>query len=128
MGLILYSSEGNREGERMREIIAKAIPEKKVEVLHSMEALSERLQQPLGKPDIAVLHVTTQAEFSSLLSLNDYLRDLRLILILPDRDAETVAKGHRLRPRFMSDCESDYEEIGRVLKRMVQIPPPGLGT
>ena len=59
-------------------------------------------------------------ELTLLLSLTEHLRDLRLVLILPDRDAATVAEGHRLRPRFMSDCESDYEEIGVVVKRMVE--------
>jgi len=128
MGLIFYSTDGNQTGKKVQEVIAKAIPGKKLELLESIEALSQRLQQPLRKPDIAVLHVASRQELSSLLSLNDYLRDLRLILILPDRDATTVAEGHRLRPRFMSDCESDHEEIGIVLKRMVQKSAPGLSA
>jgi len=124
MGLILYSTKSDPAGKRVQEVIAKAIPGKELEVLQSIESLYERLQQPLRKPDVAVLHAASRQELASLLSLTEHLRDLRLVLILPDRDASTVAEGHRLRPRFMSDCESDYEEIGMVVRRMVEKSRP----
>jgi len=120
MGLILYSTESENAGKRIKEVIAKAIPDKELEVLQSVESLFKRLQQPLRKPDVAVLHDASRQELTLLLSLTEHLRDLRRVLILPDRNAATVAEGHRLRPRFISDCESDYEEIGMVVRRMVE--------
>jgi hypothetical protein len=43
---------------------------------------------------------------------------MRIILVLPDRDDETVAMGHRLRPRMVSYNDGDYLDVAAVLIRM----------
>ncbi|MCD6199973.1 MAG: hypothetical protein J7K15_15635, partial [Deltaproteobacteria bacterium] len=52
-------------------------------------------------------------------SVRDLIWDLRLILILPDREAGTIAKGHILRPRFLTYLDSDFTEVAAVLKKML---------
>jgi hypothetical protein len=47
------------------------------------------------------------------------LQDVRTILILPDRRAETIATGHNLQPRFLGCLDDDAEEIAAVLKKML---------
>ena len=51
------------------------------------------------------------------------LTDMRILLILPDRNKETVSAGHRLRPRYMSDADSDFEDVVAVVKQIFKLPP-----
>jgi hypothetical protein len=78
-----------------------------------------RLQDPKDKPDVVVLHASSREELSELVCLSELLQDIRIVLILPDHDSSTVARGHKLRPRFISDRENDCAEITTILKRLL---------
>ncbi|NVM57217.1 MAG: hypothetical protein HWN51_03755 [Desulfobacterales bacterium] len=69
--------------------------------------------------DIAVLLAASREELSDILSIRDLLTDIRVILVLPDRDDDTIAKGHTLRPRFFTYADSDFVEIAAVLSKML---------
>ena len=49
--------------------------------------------------------------------------NLRLVLILPDRDKETIAMAHTLRPRFVTYANGNYSELREVLKKMLSDVP-----
>ncbi|MCG6535460.1 MAG: hypothetical protein L7F78_12400, partial [Syntrophales bacterium LBB04] len=80
----------------------------------------ERLLVPLGDLSIAVICVSSQKEFSSLLAIKDLFKDMRIILILPDRERATVSKGHGLKARFLSYKDSDFSDVAAVLHHMVE--------
>ena len=119
MGLLFYSAICDAAGEKIREKIETELPDKRLEIFHSIGALSTRLQEPRVKPDVAVLCASSREELLDLLSLAEFLQDIRIVLILPDRDPWTVARGHKLRPRFISDRDNDYLEITIILKRLL---------
>jgi len=52
--------------------------------------------------------------------MRDFLEDVRLILILADSSAETVARGHLLRPRFLTYTDHDMSEVSSVLGKMIK--------
>jgi hypothetical protein len=58
-------------------------------------------------PIIAVLLAVRCEDLLALFSILDLLCDFRLILILPDRKKDTIAKGHTLAPVFLSYVDSD---------------------
>jgi hypothetical protein len=45
---------------------------------------------------------------------------MKTIVILPDSNPDTVAKGHILRPRFLSYCDGDFQDVAAVLSRMIE--------
>ena len=47
---------------------------------------------------------------------------LRVILILPDADPQTIARGHNLRPRYLSNIQSDFQDVAAVLRKMLAFP------
>ncbi len=120
MDLLFYSILCDDAGEKLREKIEAELPEEKLEIFRSIGALAIRLQEPRVKPDVAVLHASNREELLDLISLAEFLQDIRIILILPDRDPWTVARGHKLRPRFISDRDNDYSEITIILKRLLR--------
>ncbi|MEN6332381.1 MAG: hypothetical protein ABFD57_10375 [Smithella sp.] len=59
-------------------------------------------------------------ELEDILSIRELLEDAKIILIVPDTDPATLARGHTLRPRFLSDCGSDFVDVAAVLGRMIE--------
>jgi hypothetical protein len=90
------------------------------ETYSDLDSLHRRLCRPRYGLAIAVLVAATGEELGELLAMRDLLADLRLILVLPDRNRETIAAGHRMAPRFISYVDSGIEEVEAVLEQMLQ--------
>ena len=58
--------------------------------------------------------------------MGDLLQELKLVLILPDDDQDTIVKAHTLRPRYLSWVDQNFIDIGAVLRRMVDLYDPCL--
>lgn len=121
MRLLLYAPVSEGAGERLQKMIEEFVSKNNVEVYRSIESLSHRLRQPAEDlPIAAVLLAARREDLVALLSIRDLLRDVRIILILPDRDENTIAKGHTLRPRFLSYTDSDFTDILAVLGKCLE--------
>jgi hypothetical protein len=48
---------------------------------------------------------------------------VRLVLVLPDEEDETIALAHGLRPRFVTYADGDYSELREVLQKMLKKTP-----
>ena len=51
--------------------------------------------------------------------IKDFLIDVRIILILPDREHLTVIKGHTLSPSYTSYVDSNTTDVAAVLNKMI---------
>ncbi|QVW36086.1 hypothetical protein KIP69_04320 [Geobacter sulfurreducens] len=89
-----------------------------------MAALAERFRRILEQPAITVLVVRDRDELERLLTMRTAFRDTKTVLVLPDRRAETVSRGHCLEPRFMTYLDQNPAEVVAVLARMAS---PGNG-
>jgi hypothetical protein len=119
MSIVLYSNESGKIAQRLQKIIKGLRPEDRMEVFQNIDLLIERLRKPRGDMNIAVLLSTNRADLLEILSIKDLFEDIRTILILPDRDDETIARGHRLRPRFITFVDSDFKDVAAVLHKML---------
>jgi len=118
--VILYSTKHGEVRERLLQTVETVVPEKDITLCRTTDALSNALRRPWNCVEIAILLTSGIKEILDILSLRDLLWDMKIILILPDSGPDTVAKGHLLRPRFMSDCHSNFQEVAAVLKRMME--------
>ncbi len=118
MHVFLYSSGNSVSGARLRQSI---------ETLPSLESLTDcwsfadligRLRTPGPLPETVILQATDRRELRVLETFRFRLEQVFFILVLPDADAETVACGHQLRPRFIAYQDSDFSEVGAVLDRI----------
>jgi hypothetical protein len=120
MRIFLYAKEGEPSGEKLEGLIKTGLPEVEMEIYRMINRLSRRLTEPAENMNIAVLLITSQEDLTSILSIHHLLQDIPKILIVPDRKAETIALAHQLRPRFLSDIHSDFDEVTAVLKKMLK--------
>jgi hypothetical protein len=67
---------------------------------------------------IVILVANSKKELSGFFSIRDQLSDMRTVLILPDREDDTLSQGHALYPRFLSYIDSDFAALSKVLEKM----------
>lgn len=117
--LFLYIPINKGIGKQLRSTIERLIPTHTIEVYQNIETFAHRLRKPTNDQLLVVLLAVSRGDLLELLSIRDLLRDVRIILLLPDRDEETLAQGHILRPRFVSYADSDLADVRAVLDRML---------
>ncbi len=117
MNVLFYAT--GEAGDRLQRVIQSLVPTEKLEVFGTVESFSERLRRPSDDIPVAVILAASEEHLLNILSISHLLYDVRFILILPDRDDQTVAIGHSLRPRFLSYADTDFREVTAVLGKMI---------
>ncbi len=120
MTLYIYSTRTNEAEERLLRIIELFIPEKELKFYRNIDDFSKQLRQPAFNPRIAVLLVSSESELQDIITIQELLEDSKIILIAPDTNPATLARGHTLRPRLLCDCNSDFVDVAAVLCRMLK--------
>ncbi len=120
MTLLIYSTTTSLEEKRLLRIIELMLPEKKFKFYRTIDDFSQRLRQPVLKQRILILLLNSPKELEDVLSIRELLEDAKIILIVPDTDPATLARGHILRPRFLSDGKSDFVDVAAVLGRIIR--------
>ena len=119
MAILVYYTDNQDAGETLRQVIEKSVQDEKIEVYREIGALSERLRRPSFDLSVAVLFCCSKNDLLEVLTLQNLLKDVRVILILPDDDVDTLAKGHALGPRFLSYRDGGFQDVAGVLSRMI---------
>lgn len=115
--LLYYTS---RDDSRLKLLARRLGRERRIMVESCLDVSSlERCLRRSGDDlTLAVLLTASHEELQEILGLRPLLNDIPLILILPDRDKDTVAQGHILAPRFLTDIQNNFHEIYDVLNKM----------
>ena len=119
MDIILYSIAEDEAGKKLQRSIEMLVRGGNFEVFSTFNSLSLRLHQPLDGVRMVVLNASSKQDLIDIISLRDILWNIRVILVLPNRDAATTSMGHILRPRLISYTDSDSLEVVAVLSRMI---------
>jgi hypothetical protein len=106
-------------GADLSRVVQSAASESDLEIRRTVKSLSRRLQEPGKDVDIAVLYAATAKHLADLLAVKSLFSGTRIILVLPDRREETIAKGHSLRPRFLTYIDGDLSGVSAVLNKML---------
>jgi hypothetical protein len=118
MNVLLYTDQYTESGERLTHSIKALDNLETLTNCGSMGDLLRHFQTPEPLPETVVLQATRTQDLQRLAPFRFRLEQVFFILILPDAEAETIACGHQLRPRFIAYQDSDFSEIEAVLKRL----------
>jgi hypothetical protein len=100
--------------------VRKAVPKNALQTFRNSEDLAWMLRRPWHRSSIAILVATDRRELEQLIQLQPLLKDIKVLLVLPDRETPTALEGHKLYPRFFTYLDSDPNEILAVLKKMIR--------
>ena len=117
--LLFYKSGKNRSQERLLKAIRMVVKREKLEIYRTMNKLMQRLRQPKNDLEIAILFAESDQTIEEIFAIRDYLDGLRIILILPNREADMISKARMLYPRFLDYVDSDFSDVCAVLEKMI---------
>jgi hypothetical protein len=120
MNVLFYLPVTSEIDARIQEVVEMARSMAKTEVFRSIKDLSIRLCGPTGSPTIAVLLAGNKIDLVDFAFIRHLLSYTPIILVLPDRQDETIAAGYKLYPRFLTYVDSNLMEIGAVLEKMIE--------
>jgi hypothetical protein len=120
--IIVYSKAKNGIGAKLCKAVEAVPTRTQVETFRTISALSKRLHKPALNFPIVVLLAMNREDLEHIVAIQDLLFDFRIVLILPDKEMNTMALGHTLRPRFVSYRDSSFKDVGAVLNKMINLP------
>jgi hypothetical protein len=107
--------------EKFESLITNCLSQENITICHNINTFSRGLRQAFSEV-IGVILIHSQSDLDEILLLRDVIWNIRTILILPDSNPETVARGHAVRPRFLTFQDGDLNEVVTVLQRMIGTP------
>ena len=117
--LLLYAKAQNGIFQQLKQVIDSRVSGTCLENYSNPEELFHRLRQPRLNIKIAVFAIGSAAELDRLLTLRELLADMRLVLVLADKDPQTLAKAHALGPRFITFTDAGIEPLVSVVEKMI---------
>ncbi len=118
--VLFYIPVGNGSplSRKLFQVIEELRLEKRSEICRTIRELTGKLRYPEERPRVGVIMAPNRKDLSDVLSIRELLHTLRVLLILPDSEYETVSLGHTLRPRFLTDKRSSFADLVEVLRKM----------
>jgi hypothetical protein len=120
MKLFLYAPVGREVRERVMGVLKTIVPEGSIQICWTIHNLCRSLQTPKQDLTITVVLAGSPKDLFELLPLRPVFRDVRIILVLPDTEEQTIAMAHRLRPRFLTYIDSNIAALGTVVSKMCE--------
>ena len=117
--ILFYSSKKEDPGTGVEQSLATIVPEESIEAYRSIEELAQRLNQFYDHDTIAILKAKDREDLLNILSLHELLQDIRVVLLIPDQEVETIYLAHRIHPRFLGNSENDFSETMSILRKML---------
>jgi hypothetical protein len=120
MKVLYFGTTNNGAGKRLQKAIESVVSIENTEICRDIEELGRRLRLPTCDISISVFFTKSKAELFDLVLIKKLLLNLRIILILPDGDNETITMGHTLFPRFLTYADSDFKDVEAVLEKIIK--------
>ena len=120
MNIFLYAKQMNGPGVKLRRALEVLVGTKEIEIFTTITDLAKSLY-PFGNENRTVIFLaSSQEELLEIFSISNLLRRLRSILVLPDRNPDTLKLGYLLEPRFISYVDSGFFEIQAMIEQMLK--------
>lgn len=114
--ILFYAAQHNQ----VVETLERQLADYRVTRCRSFTTVQKRLRKPRHGLEIVLVVVSRLDDFDHIQGIQTLTRDLRLVLVLPSRDPGMVSHAHKLAPRFIAYADHGIEQIGEVMKKMVQ--------
>lgn len=91
-----------------------------IEYISFLNQLINHLRTPIGISTLGIIWPSSQQELLKLRANSYLFRDMRIILILPDRHPDTISEGHLLRPRFVGYTDGNPDDVVAVVAKLIR--------
>ena len=123
MNVLLYAKNNSEPFELLQRVVSRVLSPNGFKIINSINALCQQFKNKTitqNNMTIAILFIDDHAELQDLLQKCNWLNETKNILILPDKEPETIKLAHTLFPRYLDFSDSNFTEIGAVLTKIKQ--------
>ena len=121
MKCILYEKKSGIIAEQIIGLMKASAVANKTELYHTIKTLSQRLSSPVDGLAIIVLIAGDRKDLLNIIAIQKLFGLIRIIIILPDREEESVKIGYKLQPRFLTYVNGEISEVHAVLGKMLEL-------
>ena len=121
MKCIFYEKKSGIIAGQIIGLLKASAIENNTELYHTIRTLSQRLTRPIDGLAIMVLIAGDRKDLLSILAMQKLFGVIKIIIILPDREDESVKIGYKLQPRFLTYVNGDISEVHGVLRKMLEL-------
>jgi hypothetical protein len=104
-------------GRIAREIVPD-LPDGACHIYTTVDMFRSGLQLRDRENCVVILLAADQRELDAMLAMTPLLDGMPLILMVPDSDPVTIAKAHRLRPRYLMFPRTGFEDLRAVMEKI----------
>ena len=119
MMVLVYAKAKNGVSSGLNQVLNGSSCGVRLETYSDLDDVFQRLRQPRLNLKIGVLAIDSEAELDRLLTIRELLSDMRLVLVLSDKDPQTVSKAHALAPRFITFSDAGIDPLVSVVEKMM---------
>jgi hypothetical protein len=119
MQLIIFTPPLNIIGHNLHQEMQDLADQVQLHTFGDIPSLAAHLRQPMRVETICILIPADNHDLLGLSAIRHLMRDMRLIVILPNRHARTISEGHSLRPRFVSYVDCPSTDVAAVVRKMI---------
>jgi hypothetical protein len=118
----LIGDKGDRGGRFLEDVIP-LIPKDRLEVFLGFTGFAERLRKPRDPFGALVLLGPSHEDLRRVISLRDFLKDTKVLLVLGDQNEETISLAHKILPTYISYLDNGTSGVVSVLKQLMKDAP-----
>lgn len=118
MKILFYSIGRNNSTKNLEKDLLGCMPDISTGTVNSLKELSKNLCQPLNNIKVIVAAPGGHGELNGLIQMIPLLDNVKVILILPDRNQQTISLGTRLNASFLTYIDNDAKDIIAVLQKI----------
>jgi len=120
MNLFVIATGPDWEGELFLREIAQIVPRDRLEVFRDVPSFAERLRRPKDPLTTLLVLRPSHEDLNRVISLRDFFKDARVLLVLDDQSEETISLAHRVRPTYISYVDNGASGVVAVLKMLLK--------
>jgi len=125
MKCLFYEKKPGIIAERIIRLMQPSAAENKIELYHTIKTLSQRLSRPIDGQAIMILIAADRGDLLDIVLMHKLLFDIRVIIILPDSEDESVRIGYKLKPCFLTYANANLDEVHKVLGKLLKLSESG---
>ena len=118
MNLIFYSREDDESSRRVMDRLHRVVEGEKLVVCRTVSEISKTLFQSTYNALAAVLTIADGEDLEGILSIQDVLQSVKVILILPDARSDFMPQLHVLHPRLLVQGDEDPAKVAAVIRKI----------
>jgi hypothetical protein len=116
--------KNNGVGKNLLEKVNKVVLHEEFEEFHSFEALFQFLVKSWDETEIILLRASSGNDLVDFRRIRGLMRDVQILLVMPDRKPETLVQGHLLHPRYITYEDGNFDDLAAVLQKMLNRKRP----